>query len=440
MQFVMMPQPGQVRQVQIVHPANVVSHQPAFPLAPMSEPDASQHPQLRRIKKRVLWVSLVMAMYIVLQIVVQYVFEVAEIQEGFRDVQKVTGSLGHTALRLLPVLLSGIPAAVVAIMVGLLVPLCGYFGARQNHRSLLCCFWSCNALGGCCSCLSLVSGMMILFFLQGLAPTVENFLENCDANVHCISRHYSGSEGQAFTVDCLAANTWQKYKPIFHDNLRRMPRECRKISPAFLKCEYHHIREPSTSDSPAITRHGPGIQSPTPESDMTLYTTTFFPPTWDTTWYTTTYPPTWEPERRLRRRPFEEERVEVGEEPHRHREPRMPEDPRQQCTANTRFLNNFHHVNILVPKLFPRLLLVIVLKWMLTFPVLILACLGFFWGKDLYDHVGYGQLAGAGTVVQQAPANVGYAMPVVGEVMAQPLMMHSHGPLTQQHQAPIARE
>lgn len=118
----------------------------------------------------------------------------------------------------------------------------------------------------------------------------------------------------------------------------------------------------------------------------------------------------------------------------------MPEDPRQQCTANTRFLNNFHHVNILVPKLFPRLLLVIVLKWMLTFPVLILACLGFFWGKDLYDHVGYGQLAGAGTVVQQAPANVGYAMPVVGEVMAQPLMMHSHGPLTQQHQAPIARE
>jgi len=429
MQFVMMPQPGQVRQVQMMHPAQVVSHQSAFPVAPMAELGGSQQPQLRRIQKRVLCVSLVMAMYIILHFVVQYVFEVAEIQEGMRDVQAVTGSLGHAELRLLPVLLSGIPVAVVVIMVGLLVPLCGYFGARQNHRSLLCCFWSCNALGGCCSCLSLVSGMMILFLLQGLAPTVETFLRNCDPKVHCTSS-VRGFPDQTVMVDCLAANTWQEYKPLFVRHLKRMPPECRKISPAFLKCEYDHIEETSTSDysNYYTTRPWDSESYATRSWDSESYTTR--------SWKSTTYPPRklspWESShdkgvitRGILTTPFEEE-------PHHHREPRMPEDPMKHCTPNARFANNFHAANILAPDVYSRLLLVIVLKWMLTVPVLILSCLGFCWGKDLYDHVGYGRLAGAGTVVQQAPANVDYAMPVVGEVMAQPLMMYSQGPMARE--------
>ena len=33
----------------------------------------------------------------------------------------------------------------VGLMLGLLVPACGYAGAKNANRSLLSCFWGCNA-------------------------------------------------------------------------------------------------------------------------------------------------------------------------------------------------------------------------------------------------------------------------------------------------------
>eukprot|EP00933_Yihiella_yeosuensis_P071540 TRINITY_DN79745_c0_g1_i1.p1 TRINITY_DN79745_c0_g1~~TRINITY_DN79745_c0_g1_i1.p1 ORF type:complete len:250 (+),score=28.60 TRINITY_DN79745_c0_g1_i1:69-752(+) len=39
--------------------------------------------------------------------------------------------------------------ALIAMVFGLMVPCCGYWGARNNDRNLTFCFCGCNCLGGC---------------------------------------------------------------------------------------------------------------------------------------------------------------------------------------------------------------------------------------------------------------------------------------------------
>lgn len=53
------------------------------------------------------------------------------------------------SLVLSPVDFFSLMVAILFIGIGLLVPACGYYGARDKSRSLLQWFWGCNALGAC---------------------------------------------------------------------------------------------------------------------------------------------------------------------------------------------------------------------------------------------------------------------------------------------------
>eukprot|EP00949_MAST-11_sp_MAST-11-sp1_P002898 g2898.t1 len=61
----------------------------------------------------------------------------------------------------------------VNIGVGLLVPCCGYMGAKQKNRGLLTCFWVCN----CCAVVSTVAAIACIFALN--LPVLQKLQAYC---------------------------------------------------------------------------------------------------------------------------------------------------------------------------------------------------------------------------------------------------------------------
>ena len=65
---------------------------------------------------------------------------------------------------------SGAPVIIVNLGVALLIPACGYFGAKNKNKGLLCAFWGCNFLTCLCfGCLAICILVIIAIFHQWLA-------------------------------------------------------------------------------------------------------------------------------------------------------------------------------------------------------------------------------------------------------------------------------
>lgn len=62
--------------------------------------------------------------------------------------------------------------AVLAIACGLLVPCCGYFGAKNSDQNLTCCFCGCNCLG----CVFTIINVGVLFMTVSL---IKYVLDTC---------------------------------------------------------------------------------------------------------------------------------------------------------------------------------------------------------------------------------------------------------------------
>jgi len=59
---------------------------------------------------------------------------------------------------------------IFTMLLSLVVPCCGYLGAKNNNRSCVCCFAWCNCLGGC---LQLLYCMLIILFFAVLGVMQE---------------------------------------------------------------------------------------------------------------------------------------------------------------------------------------------------------------------------------------------------------------------------
>lgn len=72
----------------------------------------------------------------------------------------------------------------------------------------------------------------------------------------------------------------------------------------------------------------------------------------------------------------------------------MPRDPIASCKPDRKGMKVIHQASLLLPELMPKLLTFMAVKLLLVVPVIILSCLGFWWGSDLYGKLGqgYGQL------------------------------------------------
>jgi hypothetical protein len=59
------------------------------------------------------------------------------------------------------------------LAVGLLIPCCGYFGAKKSDQNLTCCYCGCNFLGACLGIFQIVSLAIAVQGLQYLAEYCE---------------------------------------------------------------------------------------------------------------------------------------------------------------------------------------------------------------------------------------------------------------------------
>lgn len=78
----------------------------------------------------------------------------------------------------------------VALVLSLIVPCCGFLGAKTNNRSCICCFSCCNCCGGC---LHILQAILIILIMVGLGG-VETYCRqpgSCDGIMNACKYHKS---------------------------------------------------------------------------------------------------------------------------------------------------------------------------------------------------------------------------------------------------------
>jgi len=399
MQPMVARQTGQARQVQLVHtglPQLAVSHGEASP----------NDSALSRIRRRVVWVSVIMACFIAFRIVSERIMAVNQIYNVLDAIQIVVPDAFKEKPPMLSVLISGIPGVSFAVLCGMCVPLCGYFGAKQNRTNCLGCFWGCNACGGCVLCFSIVGGLIFLVGIHRAVPVLEEYIETCDPIVHCPLGAPHGNDRAL--VDCLLATTWKQY----HSPMAGSPLnpQCSKVSRWFLSCGAD-LAESSRPTMPNIkVVDSFRAQAPTDRFNRNGAFT-----------------------RSLREREIPALRSPKGKPDLLHLGPtpdKMPANPLEECIPNKKTIRGFHAAKLLIPKIMPKFDIMLVYGLLMEFVMMLLSCLAFCWGKDLYYRVqqGYQSIGGA-------PA-LGSNAAVSEEMMAQPLMMneeHSLQPAVSMH-------
>lgn len=354
------------------------------PAARSGAPNHEQ--QFRFMRRRVLLVSLALAILLVVQPIISYIFDFAQLEaalESFREVADLQ-SEGPKPTQLLYMFSSGVPSLAFGILVGLLVPLCGYLGVKHSNQGLMCAFCGCNCLSGCCSIVSILGGGLFLCMILAGSTPLEHFLTRCDPSL-CLGNH-STSEAifknvasaavMNRSIDCLAAGL-PDYSPRY--------------------------------DGPKLPEHCPAwvfIECPPPDGPEYQVET-------------------WKASRRAAPK-FKG--MFKGKGKGKGKGPPLPEDADGMlaagCTPNGKVIKAFHAAQELAPSLLPRLMLFIAVKMAFTVPVAILACLGFCWGNDFYGRLnqGYNHMGDQGSMQQM-------------QSVAAPI--YQHHPYPEQQMAPM---
>mmetsp|Transcript_81267 Transcript_81267/g.188779 ORF Transcript_81267/g.188779 Transcript_81267/m.188779 type:complete len:499 (+) Transcript_81267:61-1557(+) len=454
-------QPGQqARQLQVLQPAGTVAQAPA--LQPPADPDA----QDRLVKRRVLFVSVAIAVWVVFGSFLDCAFDTAAIEDAFAKIQSVT-QMNAGSHRMAAFVMSRWREVVWSIAFNLLVPLCGYLGVKRNEQCLLGWFCGCNALHCCCAIWFLVSLMCFLFGLSAATPEIFNYLDTCDP-MQCAPRGFNHT-ARDHLVDCLAANTWKDYQPRF-GKVSEFPEMCPKI---FLQCKTGSEvpRDPWAMDQghePPLLDGFEGVDG-VASKDMELHHENPFVEgiaegmTEGMAKGMAVGGPTGVGggtasgflgrKLSIRREAFLSESPGAPvEAAHRFRRrhhhewpvPPKPEDPLTQCKpAET--VEFFHQTRILAPQLLTKLVLFLAMKLVLLIPVILLGCFGFCWGMELWARLGqgYAQLQGpppgAPVEVPLQPL-VAIAVPQQASEadLAQPLMLNAPPPLPVLQQGVVA--
>lgn len=152
-----------------------------------------QDPILARLTKKVLMVSCISAVLVVASNVALYM-------EGYVD----TAAFGK-GTKLSDKEEARIATTAFSIGLGLIVPLCGYLGARWSSQNWSCCFCGCNLLLCCFSLLSIV-------LLSVVYATLSLIKNDCDPAQPDLDSH------------CPSNTDWQKFPKCKEDSLS--PEEC----------------------------------------------------------------------------------------------------------------------------------------------------------------------------------------------------------------------
>eukprot|EP00435_Cladocopium_sp_Y103_P031341 s771_g7.t3 len=90
----------------------------------------------------------------------------------------------------------------VALVLALIVPCCGFLGAKTNNRSCICCFACCNCCGGC---LHILQAILIILIMVGLG-SVETYCrqpDSCEGIMKACKYHKSDLYALSTYEGCL---------------------------------------------------------------------------------------------------------------------------------------------------------------------------------------------------------------------------------------------
>jgi len=361
-------QPGEQELGRIVGPAVATNVAAAAPTTGLVQAPTGAEAHLQQMKRRVIYLAIAMAALAVIHHIVEYIAGVAEIESAFDEIRKVAPASMQKHLKHLPgsasMFASGLHKVVVAVVVSLVVPFCGYFGAKQHDSRLMCAFCGCNACFACCAT------MTVLFSAGGLAvineaePRLEWWLQQCDPSL-C-----SNLAGANQTIDCLAGlGRTPRYLDIPH-----LKEDCPQ---AFLEC-------PHSMDDACMYPHDEVCSDP----QRRIFCDQFRHHHMDCGFSGRCVPTDV---------PIEGGCAPVG----------LPTEPSAAtCKVNHDEIDTFQAIIKLLPVVAPKFSALLAVKLCLTIPAVILGCLGFCWGWALYDRLnaGYAHVAEPGFRTQATPA------------------------------------
>jgi len=155
------------------------------------------------LRRRVIYVALVLGGLRVISHVAASYVGYHEVQESLEEIHRMAPAFVPRKALLL-VQPPGINMQfVLNVLMHLAVPACGYFGARQSNKQLLCCFCGCSGCASVMITLALGTSLALQGGLGMLEPTLEDWLQLCDPSP-CMSL-----ETNAQKVDCLAGEGWR---------------------------------------------------------------------------------------------------------------------------------------------------------------------------------------------------------------------------------------
>eukprot|EP00930_Biecheleria_cincta_P020780 TRINITY_DN15556_c0_g1_i1.p1 TRINITY_DN15556_c0_g1~~TRINITY_DN15556_c0_g1_i1.p1 ORF type:complete len:251 (+),score=42.50 TRINITY_DN15556_c0_g1_i1:55-753(+) len=150
------------------------------------------NPRLEKLTSRVICLSVCAAFLVVLAVVLNFASG-ENILDEFHVPQNVTG--GPASQRVAMTTQRKLMAAVGILVLALIVPCCGYCGAKHNNKSLVCCFSCCNCMGGCLNLLTSILIVLSMLAIGGIEsvciPSNPEGKERCKSILDACSKFTS---------------------------------------------------------------------------------------------------------------------------------------------------------------------------------------------------------------------------------------------------------
>lgn len=126
------------------------------------------NPRLEKLTSRVICLSVCAGFLAIIGVVMNF-FSGGNVADEFHVPQKATGTATTSFSNMTQQ--QKIIAALFVLALALLVPCCGYCGAKNNSKPLVCCFSCCNCIGACTNLFAVI-GIAAAIFAFGSMKTV----------------------------------------------------------------------------------------------------------------------------------------------------------------------------------------------------------------------------------------------------------------------------
>jgi len=331
------PAPG--HNTVIEHDFNSDSNLGAALIDNVEDLDREYERDLRTVSQKVLRWSMYLAGITVLFNLLEYSFGMQEVAESLEEISKVVPDAHLPDIS--QIIVTQIPSLIFGFFVAMIIPLCGYIGAKSQNQSLVCLFCGCNFCGAFFMILNIFFCVAFLMVMSAAAPEIEKGLMRCDPTV-CTDR-YTGDE----LIECLATAMPGLEPPKIPDI--HLERGC----PPFLKCQ-----KPTTDLGegrhwlPKFMKHDNHPPPSMPAQNGF---------------------PAW-----------------ALPHDHTHIDPVAKLNPIGHCSPNTEWIAAFHNAVQLFPTLLPKVEQMVTLKIVITIITAFVTCFAACYGYSLHSKLSAG--------------------------------------------------